>query len=226
MTDGLRLDLHVHSRYSPDSRLTLEELVGRLPYTGLRGFALTDHNSVRGNAELAGLRKAHPTYVFLPGVEVSTHEGHLLAYGVSEAPPPHRPVAETIEWVREHGGVTVLAHPFRWTHGVGRRIAETASVHAIEGRNGHNSEVANAKAELVGAHRGLGLTGGSDVHALRELGRAYTYFPEEVDSTDDLLEALRHARTQVGGRSLALAGRLRVSLATGAKFVTRGLRSV
>ncbi|MGA8275730.1 MAG: CehA/McbA family metallohydrolase [Thermoplasmata archaeon] len=226
MTDGLRLDLHVHSRYSPDSRLTLEELVGRLPYTGMRGFALTDHNTVRGNAELVELRKRHPTYVFLPGIEVSTHEGHLLAYGVSEAPPPHRPVAETIEWVRGHGGEAVLAHPFRWAHGVGRQVAETAPVSAIEGRNGHNSEVTNAKAELVGARRGLGLTGGSDVHALSELGRAYTYFPDEARSLDDLLEALRRGRTQAGGRSLPLLGRLRVTITTGAKFVTRGLRSI
>jgi predicted metal-dependent phosphoesterase TrpH len=226
MTDGLRLDLHVHSRYSPDSRLTLDELVARLPYTGLRGFALTDHNSVGGNAGLEDLRRSYPTYVFLPGVEVSTLEGHLLAYGLNEVPPARRPVAETIEWVRAHGGEPVLAHPFRWAHGVGRHIAETAPVRALEGRNGHNSEVANAKAELVGARRGLGLTGGSDVHALAELGRAYTYFPEELRSTDDLLEAMRRGRTQVGGRSLPLAGRLRVSLTTGAKFLSRGLRPI
>jgi predicted metal-dependent phosphoesterase TrpH len=226
MTDGVRLDLHVHSVYSPDSRISLEELVGRLPYTGLRGFALTDHNSVRGNAALAVLRKAHPTYVFLPGIEVSTVEGHLLAYGLSEAPPPRRPVAETIEWVRAHGGEPVLAHPFRWTHGVGGRIAETAPVRAIEVRNGHNSEVANARAELVGARRGLGMTGGSDVHALSELGRAFTYFPEGAVSPDDLLEALRRGRTHAGGRSLPFAGRLRVRIATGAKFLTRGLRPI
>jgi predicted metal-dependent phosphoesterase TrpH len=226
MTEGLRLDLHVHSRYSPDSRLTVEELVARLPYTGLRGFALTDHNSVGGLASLAALRKDYPTYVFLPGVEVSTHEGHLLAYGVTEVPPPHRPIMETIEWVEAHGGESVLAHPFRWSHGVGRAIAETAPVHAIEARNGHNSEVANAKAELVGARRGLGLTGGSDVHALGELGRAFTHFPEEARTADDLLEALRRSRTQAGGRSLALVGRLRVSVANGAKFLSRGLRPI
>jgi predicted metal-dependent phosphoesterase TrpH len=226
MTNGLRLDLHVHSRYSPDSRLTLAELVGRLPYTGLRGFALTDHNSVRGNAELAELRKRHPTYVFLPGTEVSTLEGHLLAYGLEESPPPRRPVVESIEWVRAHGGEPVLAHPFRLFHGVGRRIAESAPVNAIEARNGHNSEVANAKAELVGARRGIGATGGSDVHAIVELGRAFTYFPDGAQSTDDLLEALRRGRTQPGGRSLPWAGRLRLNVATGLKFLTRGLRPI
>jgi predicted metal-dependent phosphoesterase TrpH len=226
MTDGLRLDLHVHSRYSPDSRLRLDELIARLPYTGLRGFALTDHNSVGGLRELEEARRQHPSYRFLPGVEVSTQEGHLLAYGLRESPPSHRPVVETIEWVRDHGGEPVLAHPFRWSHGVGRRVAQTAAVRVIEGRNGHNSEVANAKAELLGAQRGLGLTGGSDVHALHELGRAYTTFPLTDGSTDDLLEALRHGQTLPGGRSLPFAARLRVGVLTGAKFVSRGLRPI
>jgi predicted metal-dependent phosphoesterase TrpH len=226
MTGGWRIDLHVHSLHSPDSHLTLEELVGRLPYTGLRGFALTDHNSVAGHAELAALGRKYPSYLLLPGVEVSTSDGHLLAYGVTEAPPPHRPVLETIEWVRAHGGAPVLAHPFRRTHGVGRRVAETAPVPAIEVRNGHNSPVANGWAELIAAQRTLGMTGGSDVHALAELGRAFTQFPEEVRTTDDLLDSLRRGRAQPGGRSLAFPGRVRLSFATAAKFVSRGMRPV
>ena len=226
MTDGLRLDLHVHSRHSPDSRLTIEQIVERLPYTGLRGFALTDHNSTRGHAELAALARVHRSYVFLAGVEVSTAEGHLLAYGVTEAPPARRPIEETIEWVRAHGGEPVLAHPFRWTHGVGPQVTAVAQVPAIEVRNGHNSEVANARAELVAARRTLGMTGGSDGHAIPEIGRAFTQFPEEARTTDDLLEALHRGRTLAGGRSLRFPGRVRLGLTTGTKFLTRGLRSL
>jgi predicted metal-dependent phosphoesterase TrpH len=226
MTAGLRLDLHVHSRHSADGRATVDELVARLPYTGVRGFALTDHNSVAGHAELDRLRATLPTYVLLAGVEVSTQEGHLLAYGVDTVPPPHRPVLETIEWVRAHGGEPVLAHPFRWTHGVGRRVATEAPVRAIETRNGHNSEVANARAEYLAARRGLGATGGSDVHVVTELGRTYTYFPEDVTGPDDLLEALRRGRTQAGGRSLPLPSRLRVSASNALRFIARGMRPV
>jgi predicted metal-dependent phosphoesterase TrpH len=226
MNSAGRLDLHVHSRYSPDGRATLEELVARLPYTGLRGFALTDHNSVRGHRDLARLQKEYPIYLLVPGVEISTREGHLLAYGIDEAPPAHQPLVETVEWVRDRGGEPVLAHPFRWTHGVGRRIAETAPVRALEGRNGRNSEVANAKAELLAARKGWGATGGSDVHTVPELGRAFTVIPDEVTSVGDLLDALRRGHAQCGGRSLTLSGRLRVAVANGARFVTRGLRPI
>jgi predicted metal-dependent phosphoesterase TrpH len=224
MSDLRRFDLHVHSRYSPDSRLSLEQIVARLPYVGLRGFALTDHNSVGGQARLADLQAQHPGYLFLPAVEVSTVEGHLLAYGLHEAPPPHRPLAESVEWVRARGGEPVPAHPFRWTHGIGRAAATTVAVKSMEVRNGHNSVLANARAELLAAQRGLGATGGSDGHAEADLGQAYTEFPEGVASHDDLLEAIRRGRTSAGGRSLTWPGRVRLGLGTGARFVARGMR--
>jgi predicted metal-dependent phosphoesterase TrpH len=226
MSDAVRLDLHVHSVHSPDSRLTLEDIVGRLSYAGLRGFALTDHNSVRGHPELEELRRRHSSYLFLPGVEVSTVEGHLLAYGVNEAPPPHRPVVETIEWVRDRGGEAVPAHPFRRSHGVGRKVAESAPLRAIETRNGHNSEIANLKAEELAARRNLGATGGSDVHSLRDLGRAFTEFDSDVASVDDLLENLRKGTTSAEGKSLTIPGRLRLMARTGALRVSRGFRPI
>jgi predicted metal-dependent phosphoesterase TrpH len=226
MTDSIRLDLHVHSQYSPDSNLTLREIASQLSYTGLRGFALTDHNSVAGHAALAALRSEFPAWLFLPGVEVSTQEGHLLAYGVTEAPPAHRPVAETVDWVRAQGGEAVPAHPFRWSHGVGRSGLESLRVAAIEVRNGHTSEIANAKAELLAARRRLGGTGGSDVHQLRDVGRAYTEFPPEVASVDDLLEAIRRGRSVGGGASISWPGRLRLGLRTTALRLARGLRPI
>ncbi|MGA8664569.1 MAG: CehA/McbA family metallohydrolase [Thermoplasmata archaeon] len=226
MTTAVRLDLHVHSRFSADSPLSLDALVRRISDTGLRGFALTDHNSVAGHAELGELRRAYPLYLFLPGVEVSTIEGHLLAYGVSEAPPAYRPIRETVDWVRAHGGEAVVAHPFRYRHGVGRRVAESIPVSGIEARNGHNSEIANAKAELLAARRELAATGGSDVHALSDLGRAYTCFPEGAATIDDLLEAIRRQRTTAEGLSMGWGGRTRLAFVNSGKFLRRGLRSV
>jgi predicted metal-dependent phosphoesterase TrpH len=226
MSDAVRLDLHVHSQWSTDSRLTLEEIVGRLPHVGLKGFALTDHNSVGGHAELHALQEKFPSYIFLPGAEVSTAAGHLLAYGVREAPPTRRPVTETIEWVRAHGGEAVLAHPFRRTHGVGRRIAESAPVAALETRNGHNSEIANLRAEGVAAHRSLGMTGGSDAHAVADVGRAFTEFDPAVASIDDLLEAIRKGRVGATGASLSWTARLRLGVRSGLLLAGRGFRPI
>jgi predicted metal-dependent phosphoesterase TrpH len=226
MTSGFRLDLHVHSRYSPDSTLDLRNIMEHLGTAGLQGFALTDHNSVEGHGLLRSLQERYPRYWFVPGVEVSAREGHVLVYGVSEAPRRNLTVAELTEWAEARGGVSVLAHPFRWIHGAGRAVAERAPVRGLEGRNGRSSEVANEKAELCAARRGLGTIGGSDAHEDASLGRAFTEFPTEIDSMDDLLEAIRGGKASPGGRSLAPVGRVWLALRTSALRAGRGFRPV
>lgn len=226
MNATLRLDLHVHSRYSVDSRLSFERILEGITYQGLQGFALTDHNTTEGLRELERLRSSYPGYWFIPGVEISTREGHLLAYGLRESPPPNRPLAETLELVEALGGVAVLAHPFRWVHGVGRRVASEARVQGIEGRNGKNSELANTKAELLAARRSIASTGGSDAHEPRQVGRAFTEFPGEVTGLDDLLEQIRRGEATAAGSSLSLAGRVRSSVRDGLLRAVRGFRPV
>lgn len=226
MTDVVRVDLHVHGSDSPDSEMSLEAAVDRLGIVGVQGFALTDHNTVAGHPRLAELRAKYPAYLFIPGVEVSTREGHLLAYGVPECPPVRRPILETIRWVEAHDGVAVLAHPLRWVHGVGRRVAETARVSAIETVNGHTGELGNARTELLAAHRGLAATGGSDAHLPKDVGRAFTEFPGGVRSVADALAQIRAGRTRAGGRSITVSGRLRVSLRSGLLRAARGFRPI
>ncbi len=222
----IRLDLHVHSRHSPDSELSLESIVSRLASVGLNGFALTDHNSVAGHRELAALQAKFPGLILVPGVEVSTLEGHLLVYGVSEAPPRGRPVAETVDWVRDRGGVSVLSHPFRRAHGVGRAVAESVRVDAIETVNGHNSPGVNRKAADVATRRGLGITGGSDVHALFDLGRAYAEFADGTTGADAVLRSIRERTSTAGGRSLTFPARLRYEWRTALLRLGRGFRPI
>ncbi len=226
MTAGRRLDLHVHSRHSPDGRSTVEELVRRASERALGGFALTDHNSVAGLGDLARLAAAHPELRLVPGVEVSTRDGHLLALGVTECPPVGRPVVETAGWVIARGGVAVPAHPFRRVHGVGPTAAAACAPATIEVTNGHNTPRANARAAALAAVRGWGSTGGSDAHRTEELGQAWTVFPEGADSVPDVLEAIRRGRTVADGGSLAAVDRWGVSLRSFFLRLGRGLRPV
>jgi predicted metal-dependent phosphoesterase TrpH len=226
MTATIRLDLHVHSRYSVDSRLSFEQILERVTYQGLQGFALTDHNTTEGLATLDRLRSSYPGFWFVPGIEISTQEGHLLAYGIRESPPANRPLVETLDRVAALGGISVLAHPFRWIHGAGRRIASVARVQGIEGRNGKNSELSNTKAELLAARRAIACTGGSDAHEPKQVGRAFTEFSGEVASLDDVLEQIRKNEITAEGSSLSLAGRVRSSVRDGLLSAVRGFRPV
>jgi predicted metal-dependent phosphoesterase TrpH len=43
----MRLDLHIHSQFSPDSHSSIEAILKRAQEVGLDGIAITDHNSVQ-----------------------------------------------------------------------------------------------------------------------------------------------------------------------------------
>jgi predicted metal-dependent phosphoesterase TrpH len=224
MSPGPRLDLHVHSACSPDGRVPIERLVAQLPALGLQGLALTDHNTTDGLLRLAALQRERPELLLVPGVEVSTIEGHLLVYGPRDAPPARRPLAEVLDWCRQQGAVAVPAHPFRRTHGVGGAIARTAVVPALEAINGHNGRRANSRAHSVATVRRLGTTGGSDAHGLADLGRAWTRFPDAVTTVEDVLRALGRGQGVGEGRSASAFERFAIGLRTVGLRLGRGLR--
>ncbi|HTT25466.1 MAG TPA: CehA/McbA family metallohydrolase [Thermoplasmata archaeon] len=226
MTSTIRLDLHVHSRWSPDSALPLRLIVERLGVVGLQGFALTDHNTIAGHRELLELSRSYPMYRFVPGIEVSTEEGHLLLYGVAELPPLRRPLLETLDWARDRGAVAVLAHPLRWTHGVGARRAREAPVAALETMNGHNSEISNARTALIAATRRIGDTGGSDAHSVADLGRTFTEFSDVADGVEAVLRELARGHTHAMGRAFPWSRRARLVVANGLRRAARGFRPI
>ncbi|MGE4560805.1 MAG: PHP domain-containing protein [Desulfobulbus sp.] len=83
------IDLHTHSIYS-DGSATPAELIELAQHNGLRGLALTDHDTVEGVVELMRLAKAAGIPV-VSGVEISTtlrqHTLHMLGYGIDPTDP-------------------------------------------------------------------------------------------------------------------------------------------
>ena len=139
----------------------------------------------------------------MPGVEVSTSHGHLLAIGVDEKPPKRQPFAETVERVRELGGAAVVPHPFQLTrHGVKKkRIVDCDGVEV------YNSWLftgyRNRKARSFAYRHGYPRLGGSDAHSITTVGRAYTEV--EVDqrgevSANDIVAAVKNGDTAIHGK--------------------------
>ena len=92
--------------------------------------------------------------------------------------------------------------------------------------NGHNPPRANRKAAELAARRRLGATGGSDVHELSDLGRAFTEFPVETADVPSALRALVEGTTTGGGSSLSLSARVRNDWRTMVLRLRRGLRPI
>ena len=227
MTGGFRLDLHVHTTYSPDSRLPLDAVVERLGTEGLQGFALTDHNTVAGHAALRTLADKFPQ---VPGsFPASRSPPTRVTSSSSGSPRSRRSIARSRRpssgWRRTGAWPSPRTPPGIRTGSVGasRRASRYP---ALETVNGHNSEVANARAALIAASRTLGETGGSDAHDAAGVGRGYTVFPEGVETVDQMLEELRRRHTRSGGVSLRFGEMARLAIRTVTLRVTRGFRPI
>ncbi|RDI72187.1 CehA/McbA family metallohydrolase [Halopelagius longus] len=199
----LRFDPHVHSEGSYDCETPVEAILERAAAAGLDAVAVTDHDEIDESLRAAELA---PVYglVGIPGVEVSTAEGHLLALGVESVPETGRSLAETARRVADAGGVSVVPHPFqRSRHGARRRAIDGAAVDAVEVYNAHTlTGLRNGQARSYADARSIPGVGGSDAHGPALVGRAYTVVGvprgKEADP-EAVLDAVAAGRTAVRG---------------------------
>ena len=177
--------------------------------------AVTDHDDITG-ALLAA--EAHERgdyrFDFVPGIEVTTRQGHLLALWVWEPVRSFRSLEETISAIHAQGGLAVLPHPFSMlTRSVGRRRLERNLAIGDPAVHPDGIELANptmmgwdtARARRLNRESyQLAVTGGSDAHFTELIGSAYTTFPGS--SATQLREAIALRQTDgVLERKVSLA---------------------
>jgi hypothetical protein len=188
----IRVGLHLHSRYSPDSITPLERIVERARELGLERLALTDHETAEGALEL----KRREPELTIVGQETKTTEGEVIGLFIDRTIEAYRPAEDVLDEIHALGGITYLAHPLdrRRARFAPHRVAELASrVDVIEVHNQWSDAGANqAAADLA---RDLGIPGacGSDAHAPPELGHCWLEMAE-FDGAEGFLAALPGAR--------------------------------
>ncbi|MBV0924510.1 PHP domain-containing protein [Halomicroarcula limicola] len=198
----LSVELHTHSALSHDGRDSVELLLEQASGIGLDALAITDHDEIGASQRAAELA---PEYgiVGITGMEVTSTAGHVLALGIDEAVPAGLSFAETLDHIREQGGLAVVPHPFQESrHGVLEHISkdELAEADAIEV---YNSRLltgrSNRQAERFARRRGLPMTAGSDAHIAEMVGQAVTKVDADEQSVGAILDAIREGQTTVEG---------------------------
>jgi predicted metal-dependent phosphoesterase TrpH len=198
-------DLHLHT-------LASDGLIGSLALvdyveaqTDLDVIAVTDHDETVAALETRdyAARRDYRVQV-VPGVEVTTRDGHLLCLWLEERPPALRPLVQTAEWVRARGGLCIAPHPFtRWTHSLSARALNVAvQDHLIAGVEVLNASLAGrasrSRALAFAETYGLAHVGSSDAHMVAMIGLSRTRF--EGDTPEALRAALEAASTSAEGR--------------------------
>ncbi|HPA07181.1 MAG TPA: PHP domain-containing protein [Methanoregulaceae archaeon] len=199
----LSCDLHVHTIFSRDGESTPLEIIRRAEAVGLDAIAITDHDTVEGAIAALSI----PTsLVIIPGIEISTRQGHLIALGVTEKIPAGLDVIETIHLAKERGAVLILPHPYHvWRHGVGRKLRSALyTVDAIEVFNSrYIVGSANLKAARMARRICKPCVGGSDAHHARYVGFGRTTIDAKKDC-GSILAAIREGKTSAAGKMTPL----------------------
>ncbi len=195
----LKLDLHIHSTYSPDSFSSVDTIISRIREIGFQGYALADHDTMDGLQE--ALLKSGNLAV-IPAMEVSANGAHILVLDPTETMPIGLKISEVVDRVHDQGATAILAHPY----GLPRSWpsldeVEDTSFDAIEVANSAQVpyEVICELNRRLALRLGLPITGGSDSHIPATIGRSYTIVESESNDYHDVIKAIKLGRTKVGG---------------------------
>jgi predicted metal-dependent phosphoesterase TrpH len=180
-------DLHIHTHYSDGDKL--ESVLESAADKRLDAIAITDHDEIGGALEARRIvHERKLRFAVIPGVEVSSKDGHIGALFVTKLIPPDLPAAETVRLIHEAGGLAIAHHPFappfiekllgvklgcgKLVHSVPFDAIECTNAVPGYGRK-YNIE---AHDELQKRRVRVGMTGSSDAHSAAFIGKGRTYY--------------------------------------------------
>jgi len=201
----LKIDLHVHTHYSYDSLITPEELVFYAKKRGLDAVAVTDHDRLDSALKIA----KETAFPIIPGMEISSSNGHILALNVVELIPKRLSADETVDKIHEAGGIAVACHPVTFfKESLGKNT--NSKFDAVEVINASafpfNYSVRNGR--KMASRLGIAQVAGSDAHYGPEIGCAYTLVDAELE-VDEIIKAISKGLCQPFGRAIPLPTRLK-----------------
>jgi predicted metal-dependent phosphoesterase TrpH len=209
----IKIDLHVHTRYSRDCSTNLEDVLFYSKRKGLSGVAITDHDSVEGALRL--LEMENDGLTIIPGIEVSTVQGHILGLNVTTPIRPGLSARETVDRIHEVGGIAVAAHPsamFKAGIGLSGRTA-SYGLDAVEVINSSlfPFSLMNYMSKRLAVRLGLPQTAGSDSHIPETIGLAYTVMEntEPEVTVQKIIHAVKKGRIVPFGKPVPWRLRLR-----------------
>lgn len=190
-----KIDLHTHSFFSGDGVSSPEENIASARAKGLDGFALTDHNTndgvdyLRAKGLIRNDGQPVDGFLIIPGVEVTTAEGHLLCIGASLPFLKGQPAGEVCELIHARGGLAIPPHPYDlFRAGIRFSTLENLPIDALEVFNAATTlRRYNTYAFKYAQVRGLPMTAASDAHHSAALGTAYTILNTEDFSVKGIL---------------------------------------
>ena len=194
----VKADLHVHTIYSHDSLITPKDLVFYAKKRGLTAVAITDHDTIEGALKII----KETDFLIIPGIEVSSRNGHIVGLNLQEPIQKGLSADETVDKIHDAGGIAVACHPFALFKGsLGKHT--NAKFDAIETINASAFlfNRSTKKAQEIADRFGLSRVAGTDAHYGPAIGYAYTLIDAEPQ-VDAISKAITTGLCQPFGKPI------------------------
>ncbi len=218
----MRADLHIHTFHSKDNHQTLQDIFQAAKRKELGAIAITDHNTIEG--AMAVMKSAPEWLLVMPGIEITSEDGHILALNVQQDIPKGLSARETIGRIHRAGGIAVAAHPYRKWSGLKESDVRRNKFDAVEAINGRNTPGCNQRVLDLALELGLPMIAGSDAHKSSSIGAAITVFPDSINSLEDMIRAILNKQVLVEGSGRRAKETLSYGSRSIAKWMRRGMR--
>jgi len=204
--DWILADLHMHTSWSHDCSIGVDELLDHAEAEGLGAIAVTDHNVFGGALEAVEKARGRRLTV-IPGEEIKTAEqGEVIGLFLKEEIPRGLSFAETVAAIRTQGALVYVPHPFDRLHA----IPDPATLHRhlaeIDVFEVYNArllfEAYNDEALRFARKYNLTRAAGSDAHVLQGVGTGVVRM-RRFSGPEEFLVSLRSAEVLRRPKSLA-----------------------
>jgi predicted metal-dependent phosphoesterase TrpH len=199
--------MHIHTSCNDGTASVVEILDFVRDHTDLDVIAITDHDRLRGAQEAVD-RSADYPFEIVPGVEMTTLEGHCLCLFVERPIKMWRSLQWTIGKAHEQGAIVIAPHPMSMlTRSIGRWSFERVMTNkspeiyfdAVEILNpSYAGRIAEPRVRALNQERWqLAEVGNSDAHHREGVGSAFTIF-DGTTAVDYRAALSRHATRAEG----------------------------
>jgi predicted metal-dependent phosphoesterase TrpH/glycosyltransferase involved in cell wall biosynthesis len=199
-------DLHLHTSWSSDCSVEVEDVLDHAQARGLGAIAVTDHNVFGGALEAVELARDRDLIV-IAGEEVKTDgQGEVIGLFLSEEIPRGMSFGDTVAAIKAQGGLVYLPHPFDRLHSIPdsatlrRHLADVDVFEVYNARllfEGYNDEALRFARKY-----NLTMGAGSDAHVPQGLATGGVRM-RAFDGPEEFLLSLRSAEILRRPKSLA-----------------------